>query len=54
MKKHNRVRHKIKDGLGVVYSIDKHGVLVNWSDQVGIRFRLARRDDLEVIDAPKV
>ena len=51
MKKNDRVRHKIKGWLGVVHSIQKHGVLVDWSDHIGIRFRLARLEDLEVLDA---
>ena len=50
MKKGNRVRHRSKGWLGVVYSFEKYGVLVNWSDHAGVRFRLARREDLEVID----
>ena len=50
MKKGDKVRHKFKDWLGVVYSFEKYGVLVDWSDHIGIRFRLARRNDLEVLD----
>lgn len=54
MKKNDKVKHKIKGWLGVVYSFEKYGVLVDWSDHVGIRFRLARREDLEVLDDTKV
>ena len=50
MKKGDRVRHKIKDWLGVVYSFEKYRVLVDWSDKSGVRFRLARQEDLEVIN----
>ncbi len=49
MKKNDRVKHKIKGWLGVVYSLEKYGVLVDWSDKSGVRFRLARWEDLEVI-----
>ena len=54
MKKGDRVRHKIKGWLGVVYSFEKYGVLVDWSDETGVRFRLASLETLEVIDDPKV
>ena len=54
MKKNDKVKHKIKGWLGVVYSFEKHGVLVDWSDKFGVRFRLVRREDLEVVDDPQV
>ena len=50
MKRGDRVRHKRREWLGVVHSFEKYGVLVNWSDRIGVRFRLARSQDLEVID----
>jgi len=50
MKKGDRVRHKRKGWLGIIHQFDKYLILVDWSDHIGVRFRLARRDDLEVVD----
>ena len=50
MKKGNRVRHKIKGWLGTIRQFGKYLILVDWSDHSGVRFRWARREDLEVID----
>ena len=50
MKNGDKVKHKIKGWFGVSYSFEKYGILVNWSDNTGVRFRLARRGDLEVLD----
>ncbi len=54
MNKGDRVRHKIKGWLGVVYSLEKHGVLVDWSDETGVCFRLASLESLGLIDDPEV
>ena len=54
MNKGDRVKHKTKGWIGLVYSLQKHGALVDWSDEQGIRFRLASLDDLEVLDDPEV
>ena len=54
MKQGDRVKHKIKGWVGLIHSIEKHGVLVNWSDDHGIKFRLASLDSLEIFDDPEV
>ena len=47
----DKVRHKKRGFIGVIYSFEKHGILVDWSDKTGICFRLASPDNLEVLDA---
>ena len=54
MKQGDRVKHKIKGWVGMIHSIQKHGFLVNWSDEQGIKFRLASLDNLEALDVPDV
>ena len=49
MKVGDRVKHKAKGWIGVVHSIHKYVVLVDWSDELGIRFRGARPEHLEVL-----
>ena len=43
------VRHKRRKLVGTVYEIKRDRVLVDWSDQTGVMFRWARKQDLEVI-----
>ena len=33
MNKGDRVKHKTKGWIGLVYSLQKHGALVDWSDE---------------------
>ena len=51
MNKGDKVRHKNKGFIGVIYSFEKYGVLVDWSDKTGICFRLVNPNNLEVLDA---
>ncbi len=54
MNKGDKVRHKFKGWIGVIYSFGRYGVLVDWSDETGVRFRLASLETLEVINDPEV
>tara|TARA_R110000823_G_C15790319_1_gene486066 strand:- start:69 stop:230 length:162 start_codon:yes stop_codon:yes gene_type:complete len=51
MNKGDKVRHKKKGFVGVIYSFEKYGAIVNWSDKTGICFRLVRPSNLEVLNA---
>ena len=50
MKVGDRVRHKKKNIVGVVYEISKVSVVVDWSDDTGIMFRVSHIKDLEIIN----
>ena len=50
MKVGDKVRHKTKDWIGIVHSFHKYVALIDWSDELGIRFRKARVEHLEVIN----
>ena len=49
MRVNDRVRHIKKDMIGTVCEIRGDRVFVNWSDETGIMFRWAKKQDLEVI-----
>ena len=45
----DRVRHRAKGTIGSAYEIKGNRVLVDWSDETGVMFRWARKENLEVI-----
>ena len=50
MKAGDRVKHETKGTIGFVYEIKRDRVLVDWSDETGVMFRWARKENLEVIN----
>ena len=42
----DKVKHIHKGWIGVIYSIEKYGYLIDWSNHLGIRFRMASIKDL--------
>ncbi len=50
MKVGDRVRHRTKGTIGSAYEIKGDRVLVNWSDETGVMFRWATKENLEVIN----
>ena len=52
MKVGDKVRHVKKGWIGIVadFMTRNPGVLVNLSDETGVRFRWFHRDSLEVVD----
>ena len=50
MKVGDRVRHKRKGLVGTIYEIANNAIFVDWSDDTGVMFRWARKEDLEAID----
>jgi heat shock protein HspQ len=47
----DKVRHKKRGFVGVIYSFEKYGLLIDWSDKSGVCFRLVNPDSLEHLNA---